>query len=331
MKNLHFKLDEKNSKIYSRIGSRATFGLIALDLAKKIDNLMILTSDVSTSAGLDRYRKSFPDKYLEVGIAEQNLIGIAAGLASENFNVFTTTFAPFQTMRCCEQIKVNLGYMKQKVCLVGLASGLVLGPLGYTHCCVEDLSIMRSIPNMAVISPADCGETAKTIYASLLYKDSVYIRLTGGSNSDIIYTKDYEFVIGRNDIIKEGDQATIISNGAILSESLKASYLLDKKGISTRVVNMHTIKPLDVDNIKKIAKTSKLIITVEEHNIIGGLGSAVAECLSTLNSSPPQLFIGIPDSYKKSGEYEYLKREYKLTSELIFRQIGEKYEQLGQV
>ena len=123
------EINEKNIKIWSTIGSRATFGLVALDLAKKIENLIILTGDVSTSAGLDRYRKTYPNKYLDTGIAEQNLIGIAAGLASEDYNVLTTTFAPFQTMRCCEQIKVNLGYMKQKVCMVGLASGLALGTL----------------------------------------------------------------------------------------------------------------------------------------------------------------------------------------------------------
>ena len=127
-------INEKNIKIWSTIGPRATLGIAALELAKELDNLMVLTCDVSTSAGLDRFRKTFPDKYLDIGIAEQNMIGIAAGLASENYKVITTTFAPFQIMRCCEQIKVNLGYMGQKVCMVGIASGLVLGNLGHTHC-----------------------------------------------------------------------------------------------------------------------------------------------------------------------------------------------------
>lgn len=148
-------INERNIKVWSTIGPRATLGIAALELAKENENLMVLTCDVSTSAGLDRFRKTYPDKYMDLGIAEQNMVGVAAGLASEDFDVITTTFAPFQTMRCCEQIKVNLGYMKQKVCMVGIASGLVLGTLGYTHCCIEDVGVLRSIPNITIISPAD--------------------------------------------------------------------------------------------------------------------------------------------------------------------------------
>ena len=160
-------LNKNNFKIWSKIGMRASFGIIAQEIGSTEKELIILTADVSTSAGLDKFKKKFPEKYLDVGIAEQNLIGIASGLASEGFNIITTTFAPFQTMRCCEQIKVNLGYMKQKICMVGLASGLVLGNLGYTHCCIEDIGVLRSIPNISIISPADSGELAKALIASL--------------------------------------------------------------------------------------------------------------------------------------------------------------------
>ena len=138
-------INERNIKTWSTIGSRATFGIAALELAKVIDNLMVLTCDVSTSAGLDRFRKTYPEKYVDLGIAEQNMIGVAAGLSSEGYNVITTTFAPFQTIRCCEQIKVNIGYMKQRVCMVGIASGLALGTLGFTHCCIEDVGILLSL------------------------------------------------------------------------------------------------------------------------------------------------------------------------------------------
>jgi transketolase len=182
-----------NFKLWSKLGMRATFGVAALELGDKVNKLMILTGDVSTSAGLDRFKKKFPDKYLDVGIAEQNLIGIGAGLASEGFTVISTTFAPFQTMRCCEQIKVNLGYMKQKISMVGLASGLALGTLGYTHCCIEDVGILRPIPNLTIISPADSGEAVKAVFASIKHRNSVYIRLTGGANIDQIYDDDYEF------------------------------------------------------------------------------------------------------------------------------------------
>ena len=202
-------INEKNIKIWSTIGSRATLGIAALDLAKKIDNLMVLTCDVSTSAGLDRFRKTYPEKYLDLGIAEQNMIGVAAGLASENFNVITTTFAPFQTMRCCEQIKVNLGYMKQKICMVGIASGLALGTLGYTHCCIEDVGILRSIPGITIISPADSLETVKALQAAVKSENPSYLRLTGSSNNPIVYNKDYEFKIGKSITLKEGKDITI--------------------------------------------------------------------------------------------------------------------------
>ena len=159
---------------------------------------MILTSDVSTSAGLDRYRKNHSQNYLDVGIAEQNLIGVAAGMASEGFDVITTTFSPFQTLRCCEQIKVNLGYMKQNVCMVGIASGLVLGNLGYSHCSIEDIGTLRSIPNLNIISPADSLETIKSLYRVIETKQPTYIRLTGGTNNHIIYNSDYDFEIGKS-------------------------------------------------------------------------------------------------------------------------------------
>ncbi len=313
-------INERNIKMWSTIGSRATFGLAAFDLAKSVDNLMVLTCDVSTSAGLDRYRKTYPEKYLDLGIAEQNMIGVAAGLASEGYKVVTTTFAPFQTMRCCEQIKVNLGYMKQNVCTVGIASGLALGALGYTHCCIEDLSIMRSIPEIVVISPADSVETIKALEAAIRLEKPSYIRLTGTSNNSIIYNKDYDFNIGKSIILKEGTEIVIFSTGAILKECMDAAAVLEQKKVSTRVVNMHTIKPIDKEEILKACK-SKLIVSVEEHNIIGGLGSAIAEYKSTINNSPPQLFLGINDYYSKGGTYNYLKNKHRLTSEKIVEDI----------
>ena len=313
-------INERNIKMWSTIGSRATFGLAAFDLAKSVDNLMVLTCDVSTSAGLDRYRKTYPEKYLDLGIAEQNMIGVAAGLASEGYKVVTTTFAPFQTMRCCEQIKVNLGYMKQNVCTVGIASGLALGALGYTHCCIEDLSIMRSIPEIVVISPADSVETIKALEAAIRLEKPSYIRLTGTSNNSIIYNKDYDFNIGKSIILKEGTEIVIFSTGAILKECMDAAAVLEQKKVSARVVNMHTIKPIDKEEILNACK-SKLIVSVEEHNIIGGLGSAIAEYKSTINNSPPQLFLGINDYYSKGGTYNYLKNKHRLTSEKIVEDI----------
>ena len=278
-------INERNIKIWSTIGARATLGIAALELAKEIDNLMVLTCDVSTSAGLDRFRKTYPEKYLDLGIAEQNMIGVAAGLASENFNVVTTTFAPFQTMRCCEQIKVNLGYMRQKICMVGIASGLALGTLGYTHCCIEDIGILRSIPGIKIISPADSLETVKALEAAVKSEDPTYLRLTGSSNNPIVYQTDYDFKIGKSITLKEGKDITIFCAGTMVYECLEAAKILETKKISSKVINMHTIKPLDKKAVEEACE-SKLIVSVEEHNVIGGLGSAISECKSSLDISP---------------------------------------------
>jgi len=319
--------NERNIKVWSTIGPRATLGIAALDLAKKINNLMVLTCDVSTSAGLDRYRKLFPEKYIDLGIAEQNMIGVAAGLASENFNVVTTTFAPFQTLRCCEQIKVNLGYMNSKVCMVGIASGLVLGTLGFTHCCIEDVGILRSVPGITIISPADSLETFKALEAAVKLNQPTYIRLTGGSNNPIVYSKDYEFKIGKSIKLKDGSDITIFSTGASVYESLKAAEKLEEEKISCEVINMHTIKPLDTDAVKK-SLNKKLIISIEEHNIIGGLGSAISEYKSTLGGGPKQIFIGVNDQYSKGGSYSYLKNKNGLSAEKIVTTVLQNYRSL---
>lgn len=310
--------------MWSTIGQRATFGIAALELAKEMSDLMVLTCDVSTSAGLDRFRKTFPDKYLDIGIAEQNMIGVAAGLSSEGYNVITTTFAPFQTMRCCEQIKVNIGYMKQKVCMVGIGSGLALGTLGYTHCCIEDIGSLRSIPGIDIISPADSLETVKALEASVKSNNSTYIRLTGASNNPIIYDKDYEFEIGKSIELKKGKDVTIFCNGSVANNCLEAAKILESKKISTKVINMHTIKPIDKKAIDDSCD-SKLIVSVEEHNIFGGLGSSIAEYKATLKSSPKQLFIGINDKYSKGGSYKFLQEKHGLTYEKIVNEILKNY------
>ena len=315
------EINSKNIKLWSTIGPRASLGLGILDLAKSQKELMVVTCDVSTSAGLDRLRKTLPEQYIDLGIAEQNMIGVAAGLASENFKVITTTFAPFQTMRCCEQIKVNLGYMEERVTMIGLASGLVLGNLGFTHCCIEDIGALRSIPNLNIVSPADSLETIKSIEASLHNKKSTYIRITGGTNNPIIYESDYNFEIGKAITLKKGNDVIIFGSGAILENCMLAAKALDDKKISTGVINMHTIKPIDIEAIINAAEKTKLIVTVEEHNKIGGLGSAVSEVLSSMKNSPKQLTLGINDSYTKSGSYNFLKDYYRLTTEKILKDV----------
>ena len=316
----------KKIKLWSSLGMRATFGMIAMDLAETYPELIITTSDVSTSAGLDRYKSKYPHQYVDVGIAEQNLIGVSAGLSSEGFKVISTTFSPFQTLRCAEQIKVNLGYMKQKICMVGLASGLVLGNLGFTHCSIEEIGVLRSIPNISIVVPSDPFELFKIMQEALNYKNSLYIRLTAGANTRIINSKDYKFKIGKAIEIMSGDNVAIVSNGNILGNCIDAAVLLKKNKISCSVINMHTIKPIDKKKIVEISKKFKLIITVEEHNIIGGLGSAVAEVLSGEISSTKLVRLGADDHYSSGGSYEYLKNIYGLSVQKIIRSILKNYE-----
>jgi len=316
----------KKIKLWSSLGMRATFGMIAMDLAEKYPELIITTSDVSTSAGLDRYKNKFPNQYVDVGIAEQNLIGVSTGLSSEGFKVISTTFSPFQTLRCAEQIKVNLGYMKQKICMVGLASGLVLGNLGFTHCSIEEIGVLRSIPNISIVVPSDPFEVFKILEEAVNYKNSLYIRLTAGANTRIINSKDYKFKIGKAIEIMSGSDVAIISCGNILGNCIDAAVSLRKNKISCSVINMHTIKPLDKKKIFEISKKFKLIITVEEHNIIGGLGSAVAEVLSGVISNTKLVRLGADDHYSSGGSYEYLKNIYGLSVQKIIRTILKNYE-----
>ena len=319
------ELNSKNIEIWSRIGARATFGMVLLELEKKFPNLMVLAADTSTSAGLDRFRKNVSQKYLEVGIAEQNMIGIASGLSSENFKVVTTTFAPFQTMRCCEQIKVHSGYMRRDICMVGLASGVVLGTLGYTHCCIEDISIMRSIPGITILSPADSGETAKAINAALNYNKPTYIRLSGGANNPIVYENDYDFKIAKGVKLEDGKDVAIIATGTMVHKALEARKKLKEQKIDCSVTNIHTINPIDKDLIEELAMNSKLLVSIEEHNIQGGLGTAISEINTKLKNSAPQLFIGIPPKYSEAGDYHFLLDKFGLTSQKITEKIFDEF------
>ena len=266
-------------------------------------------------------KKKFPENYVDVGIGEQNMMSIASGIASEGFEVVTTTFSPFQTLRCAEQIKVNLGYMRNKVIMVGLASGLILGNLGFSHCSIEDIGVLRSIPNLTIISPSDSLETAKAIIASVNHHESVYIRLTGGSNNPIVNQKDYSFEIGKAELLKKGKGILIISNGMMVKKSLEISEELEKNNLKSSVLNMHTIKPLDTNKLDEIIGQHDFCFTIEEHNVIGGLGSAISEYLAKKNKNIKFHSFGIDDKYIKSGSYNYLLKEYGLDNETIKQQI----------
>ena len=316
----------QNIRMWSLLGSCGAFGTAASALPEIDKNILILTADLCYYSGLTRFKETYPDKLINVGIAEQNLIGVAAGLAKEGFNPFVTTYASFASLRCADQVKVNMGYMKLPVKLIGLTSGLSVGILGPTHMCTEDIAVMRSIPNITILSPADCTETVKCVLEAAKINSPVYIRLTGSFNNPAVYKKDYDFHLYSADTIKNGDDITIIATGSMVFNSIKAAQILEKRGLNSTVINMHTLKPLDIEIIKKSCKT-KLIVTVEEHSIYGGLGAAVSETLGAINRKPKHLIIGISDEYKHAGEYKYLLEQYELSPEQIAEKIEKSYKE----
>ena len=307
-------------KLWSRIGARATLGQSILEAAKKRDDFYVISADLVQSSGLVRFRDEFPDRLINVGIAEQNMIGVAAGLAKDGTNVFATSFSPFVTMRACEQVRMNMGYMQLNIKTIGLGSGLVMAQLGNSHYGLEDSAVMRSIPGMTVIEPADGVEIVKTIDALCDFNGPVYIRLTGGSPLPVVYKENIEFEIGKAIKLREGKDVCIIATGTMVYYSLRASELLIQEGIDAEVLDMHTIKPLDLEAIDK-ELDKKLIVTIEEASVIGGLGGAVAEYLSIKKYKPPQMIMGIRDCFVHAGSYQYLLEQCGLTAEQIAAQI----------
>lgn len=314
------EISKKNIRIWSRLGQRGTIcGVVLPELAEK-RKIYVLTADLEQLSGLERFKTNFPEYFLNMGIAEQNMIGVAAGLAFEGNVVFATTYATFLTMRCYEQIRHNLGYQGANVKLIGSSSGVAMGMSGNTHYTFEDIAIMRAIPNMMILSPADSTEAYCMAHKVADYHGPVYLRLSGELNNPPVYEEGYEYKFGKASQFFEGKDVTIIATGSMVYESLEAVNLLNEMGIAATVINMSVLKPLDYDIIKKNLNV-ELIVTVEEHSVIGGLGSAVAEFLSGLEKKPRQARIGIEDQFLHPGEYEYLKQENGLTAEKIALRI----------
>lgn len=317
------EINSRNARQWSRIGSRATFGSAILAAAADHPELMVLSADLGNSSGLDRFIRSYPDQFLNTGIAEQNMIGVAAGLAKEGYNVFATSFSPFIALRAGEQMRMNLGYMSLNVKAVAIGSGIAMGLLGNSHFGLEDVAVMRSIPGITVVSPADCVEIVKTVEAAAHFTGPMYVRLTGGPDNPSVYTEDYEFRIGKAITLRQGVDATIVACGTMVHQSLQAAALLAERGIEASVINMHTLKPLDAEALDAALAAASAIVTVEEHSVIGGLGSAVAEYLSARRARPPHLAIGLPDRFVKAGQYGYMLEHEGLVASKISTRIAE--------
>lgn len=310
------EITRSKTKLWSKLGSRAVFGMALTELAKERDDFYVLTGDLCHSSGLARFEEEFPQRLINMGIAEQNMIGVAGGMAKDGTPVFATSFAPFITMRACEQVRMNMGYMQLNVKTVGLGAGLVMAQLGNSHYGLEDVAVMRSIPGITIVSPADCTEIVKAVEAVADYKGPVYLRLTGGPGNPAVYREDYDFAIGKANILRQGKDVAIVAAGTMVYQSLQAAEILGREGISSTVVDMHTVKPLDVECLDSLMG-HRLIVTVEEHTVIGGLGGAVAEYLSQKKQRPPHLLIGIQDEFPHTGSYEYLLEQCGLTGKQI--------------
>jgi len=307
-------------RMWAKLGTRGTMGLALLELAEQ-DDLIVLSADLIKTTGLERFQNKFPDKIFNMGIAEQNMIGVAGGLAKEGFVPYVTTFANFATMRSYEQVRLHLGYMQLNVKILGIGSGLSMGMFGNTHYGIEDIALMRAIPNMTIISPADGLETMKAIIASKEYKGPVYIRSTGVTNTPIVYKEDYDFCIGKAIQVRDGEKFVLIANGTMVGNALKAAELLEEDGLIVRVINMHTIKPLDESILNHLLQDTEIIFTLEEHSIIGGLGGAIAEYLSSYIHSTRLVRLGLEDQFIKSGDYNYMIKKNNLHPEGIRQSI----------
>lgn len=319
-----------NIRAWARLGQRGAFFGIALpELAQSKDNLKLLTADLAILSGMERFQKSYPEKFLNVGIAEQNMIGIAAGLAMSGDCVFATTYASFIAVRSLEHVRQHLSHLKCNVKIVGSAAGVVAAKSGVSHWATEDMAFVRALPNMTILSAADSLEAVKMAEYAANTDTPMYIRLSGGLNSPIIYKEDYDFVPGKLVKLKQGQKIAIIATGLMVNESLKAAEKLAEDGIECSVFNMHTIKPIDKEGLKKIFEEYDMVVTVEEHNIIGGMGSAVAEYKATLSNTPKQIFIGFQDRFAEAGSQRFVWEQAGITDELIAKKIKQEWEMLN--
>lgn len=316
-----FEITRITARTCSMLGQRGSiFGQAVLEAAKEDEKFVLLTADLATLSGMERYCRTYPNQFVNVGIAEQNMVGIAAGMAAEGFHPVVTTYATFVTMRSCEQIRHYLGYMNQKVIVVGSGAGLSQGFAGNTHYTIEDISMMRAIPNLQILSPADAASAVKLFEEARKSENPVYIRLTGNLNCPMAYKEDAQFEIGKSNRLMDGKDVAIFACGTMVSTALKVANNLSEKGIEARVVDMYSIKPLDIQAVLS-AKDSRLMVTLEEHSKIGGLGAAIAEIVAEESGFPRLIRLGIADVFDLAGDYDCLLVQNRLTAPQIIEDI----------
>ena len=304
-----------------KIATREAYGSALAEFGGN-EKIIVLDADLSKSTKTDTFKKKYPERFINMGIAEGNMMAVAAGLATCGKIVFASTFAIFAAERACEQIRNSICYPRLNVKIGATHAGISVGEDGASHQAVEDIGIMRSMPNMTVICPADAVETRHAVKAAIEYDGPVYLRL-GRLSIPVIYDEaTYKFEWGKGITLSDGSDVTIIATGLMVHEAIAAKDILAKEGISARIIDIHTIKPIDEDIIIKAAKETGAIVTAEEHNMYGGLASAVCEVVSQ-NYPVPVKVVAIKDKFGKSGKPAPLMKEYGLTAEDIVEKAKE--------
>lgn len=299
--------------------TRDGYGAALVKLGEKYDNLIVMDADLAAATKTGMFKKAYPDKFYDAGIAESNMIGVAAGLAATGHIVFASSFAMFAAGRAFEQVRNSIGYTHLNVKIGATHAGISVGEDGASHQCCEDIALMRTIPGMVILNPADDVEAEKAVFAAAEYEGPVYLRF-GRLAVPRIFDDDYKFEIGKGVELTEGNDVAIIATGLMVNEALMAADELKKEGINARVINMATIKPLDKDIVIKAAKETGAIVTAEEHNVIGGLGGAVSEVICE-NYPVPVVKLGVEDTFGRSGPAAELLHLYGLDAEHIVAKV----------
>lgn len=299
--------DSKTVRFLARMGARGVLGQAVYDYVCDGNDIFAVSADLAHASGFDRLLRDYPEKVVDVGIAEQNLIGVSAGLSRTGIPTVATSWAMFTSARVADQVRNFMGYMQSNIKLIGMDSGFVQSRFSYSHSNPPDIAIMRAIPGITIISPCDGVEIYRAMYAALNHKGPVYLRLTGSGMLPIIY-KDFEsdYVIGKANILREGNEVAIIACGNIVKNAIDAADKLQEKGIFAKVIDMHTIEPIDKDMLNSI-KSYKLIVTMEEHLLHGGLGSAIADYYASESTKPKQIMLGVDNNYPMPGRMKYVE------------------------
>lgn len=303
-----------------KIATRDSYGNALAELGKEHENLVVLDADLAAATKTGVFKKAYPERFIDCGIAEANMTGVAAGLSTCGKVPFISSFAMFVAGRAFEQVRNSIGYPHLNVKIGATHAGITVGEDGATHQCNEDIALMRTIPGMAIINPADDVEARAAVKAAYEYEGPVYLRF-GRLALPIIHNESsYKFEIGKGEILRDGKDVTIVATGAMVSNSLEAAEKLAADGIEAKVINIHTIKPLDEELVVVAAKETGKVVTVEEHSVIGGLGSAVCDALAMKNPTPV-MKIGINDTFGESGPAVELLKKYQLDAESIYEKI----------